>query len=72
MSKDAREQAQLEDVDEAVYNLYEGFKSLTEYEKGEYDGLSGFPPLMDKSQDYYDGYNKGYAYAQQRSAEYDR
>ena len=39
MSRDAREQAQLEDIADTTYNMYQYFKELTEYERGEYDAL---------------------------------
>ena len=45
MSKDYREQAQLEDIADRAYNMYQYFKELTSYERGEYDCIHGYPAL---------------------------
>ena len=48
MSKDYQEQAHLEDVADARYNMYQYFKELTSYERGEYDCIHGYPALEDE------------------------
>ena len=63
MSKDAREQAQLETLADKQYNLQEYWQELTDYERGEYDALHGYPVSdADESPDYYTGYGDAYEY----------
>ena len=69
MSKDAREQAQLEDIADTTYNMYQYFKELTDYERGEYDALHGYPVEDNESQDYLSGYGDAYAYLQTLSGD---
>ncbi len=70
MSRDAREQAQLEDIADTTYNMYQYFKELTDYERGEYDALHGYPVSdAEESPDYYSGYGDAYAYLQTLSGD---
>jgi len=71
MSKDAREQAQLEDeADEKYLTMYQYFKELTDYERGEYDALHGYPVSdAEESPDYYSGYGDAYEYLQVMGAD---
>jgi len=68
MSKDYQEQAHLEDVADARYNMYQYFKELTSYERGEYDCIHGYPALEEEDKDYYDGYGRAYEYLQMKGA----
>ena len=44
MSKDYREQSQLEDdADEKYLTMYQYYKELTDFERGEYDALHSYP-----------------------------
>ena len=47
MSKDAIQQAQLEDLAEKTYNMQQYFQEFTDMERGEYDGIHGFHPDPD-------------------------
>lgn len=70
MSKDYREQAQLEDIADTTYNMYQYFKEFTDYERGEYDALHGYPVSdAEESPDYYSGYGDAYAYLQTLSGD---
>ena len=69
MSKDAREQAQLEDIADTTYNMYQYFKELTDYERGEYDALHGYPVEDNEAPDYLSGYGDAYAYLQTLSGD---
>lgn len=64
MSRDAIEQAQLETLADKQYNLQEYWQELTDYERGEYDGLSGFNCDPSESEQYQRGFADGYEYAQ--------
>jgi len=64
MSKDYREQAQLETLADKQYNLQEYWQELSDYERGEYDGLSGYNCDPDESEEYKRGFADGYEYAQ--------
>ena len=68
MSKDYREQAQLEDIADNQYNLQEYWQELSDYERGEYDGLSGYNCDPKESEEYQRGFADGYEYAQQKGA----
>ena len=50
-----------------VVNMYQYFKEMTDYERGEYDALHGFA-CDDETKDYIEGYARGYEYAQQMGA----
>lgn len=71
MSKDYREQSQLEDdADEKYLTIYQYFKELTDYERGEYDALHGYPVSdADESPDYLSGYGDAYTYLQTLSGD---
>ena len=69
MSKDYREQAHLEDIADTTYNMYQYFKELTEYERGEYDALHGYPVADNESPDYLSGYGDAYTYLQTLSGD---
>mgnify|MGYP000017623351 CR=1 FL=1 len=69
MSKDYREQAQLEDIADRAYNMYQYFKELSSYERGEYDCIHGYPAMEAEDNDYYDGYAKAYEYLQMMGAD---
>ena len=64
MSKDYQEQSQLETLADKQYNLQEYWQELTDYERGEYDGLSGFNCDPSESEDYKRGFADGYEHAQ--------
>lgn len=64
MSKDYQEQAQLETLADKQYNLQEYWQELTDYERGEYDGLSGYSCDPEESEDYKRGFADGYEHAQ--------
>lgn len=64
MSRDAREQSQLETLADKQYNLQEYWQELTDYERGEYDGLSGYNCDPSESEDYKRGFADGYECAQ--------
>ena len=64
MSRDAVEQAQLETLADKQYNLQEYWQELTDYERGEYDALSGFNCDPSESEQYQRGFADGYEYAQ--------
>ena len=68
MSKDYQEQAQLETLADKQYNLQEYWQELTDYERGEYDGLSGYNCDPSESEDYKRGFAEGYEYAQRMGA----
>jgi len=68
MSRDAREQAQLEALADKQYNLQEYWQELTDYDRGEYDGLSGYNCDPSESEDYKRGFADGYEYAQRMGA----
>jgi hypothetical protein len=68
MSRDAREQAQLETLADKQYNLQEYWQELTDYDRGEYDGLSGYNCDPSESEDYKRGFADGYEYAQRMGA----
>jgi hypothetical protein len=68
MSKDYREQAQLEDIADKQYNLQEYWQELSDYERGEYDGLSGYTCDPEESEEYKRGFADGYEYAQRMGA----
>ena len=64
MSRDYQEQSQLETLADKQYNLQEYWQELTDYERGEYDGLSGFNCDPSESEEYQRGFADGYEYAQ--------
>jgi len=64
MSRDYQEQSQLETLADKQYNLQEYWQELTDYERGEYDGLSGFNCDPSESAEYQRGFADGYEYAQ--------
>ena len=68
MSKDYREQAQLEDVADKQYNMQEYWQELTDYERGEYDALNGYNCDPEESEEYQRGFGDGYEYAQRIGA----
>jgi len=71
MSKDYREQSQLEDeADEKYLTMYQYYKELTDFERGEYDALHSyaFDESEESNKEYTEGYRTGYAYAQQMGA----
>ena len=71
MSKDYQEQSQLETLADKQYNLQEYWQELTDYERGEYDGLSGFNCDPSESEQYQRGFADGYEYAQIMGANID-
>ena len=71
MSKDAIQQAQLEDLAEKTYTMQQYFQEFTDMERGEYDGIHGFQPDQDGNEAYQEGYRSGYEYAQRIGAEQD-
>ena len=64
MSRDYQEQSQLETLADKQYNLQDYWQELTDYERGEYDGLSGFNCDPSESEEYQRGFADGYEYAQ--------
>ena len=50
-----------------VVNMYQYFKEMTDYERGEYDALHGFN-CDGETEDYKEGFARGYEYAQQIGA----
>ena len=71
MSKDAIQQAQLEDIaDEKYLTMYQYYKELTDYERGEYDALHSYPfdESEEANKEYTEGYRTGYEYAQRMGA----
>ena len=68
MSRDYQEQSQLETLADKQYNLQEYWQELSDYERGEYDGLSGYTCDPDESEEYKRGFADGYAYAQRIGA----
>jgi hypothetical protein len=64
MSRDYQEQSQLETLADKQYNLQEYWQELTDYDRGEYDGLSGYKCDPDESEEYKRGFADGYEYAQ--------
>lgn len=71
MSKDAIQQAQLEDLAEKTYTMQQYFQEFTDLERGEYDGIHGFYPDRDGNEAYLEGYRTGYEYAQRIGANQD-
>jgi hypothetical protein len=69
MSKDAIQQAQLEDLAEKTYTMQQYFQEFTDMERGEYDGIHGFHPDQDGNEAYQEGYRNGYEYAQREYAQ---
>lgn len=55
--------------DDNVVNMYQYFKEMTDYERGEYDALHGYPVMDDESPDYYTGYGDAYEYLQTLSGD---
>lgn len=68
MSRDYQEQSQLETLADKQYNLQEYWQELTDYERGEYDGLSGYNCDPSESEEYQRGFADGYEYAQRMGA----
>ena len=71
MSKDAIQQAQLEDLAEKTYTMQQYFQEFTDLERGEYDGIHGFHPDHDGNEAYLDGHRTGSEYAQRIGANQD-
>jgi hypothetical protein len=71
MSKDYQEQAQLETMADKQYNLQEYWQELADYERGEYDALSGYRCDPKESEEYQRGFADGYEYAQRIGANQD-
>ena len=48
-------------------DLYYGFNDLSDYERGEFDCVHGYPALDNQSDDYYLGYGHNYGLIETQS-----